>query len=1003
MTGTSTYTQDFNSLTAGGTWTDDSTIAAWFSSRTSYVLGTGSSNSGALYSFGAAAATERALGSVGSGGTGTLNYGVVLQNTDIVPIEIDSIAYTGEQWRNGGNVAPQNLTVDYQVSSTNITSVTGGTFLPLGPLTFTSPIATATAAALDGDDAANQADLSTSTQLIVQPGEFVMIRWTDLNDSGNDHGLAIDDLSVTWKPSLAGDTTPPSISSRTPADDATDLLLPTITSLNLTFSENILAGTGEVVLKKVSDDSTVISFTVDDINETAISETDVVFFLNEPSPLEIGTAYYVEIPGTAFKDSADNFFPGITGNTGWNFETAGPPPDPTVVINKYSNGNPETVEILVVGNETPGSTVDLRGMIVKDFSSNMENDGGGKFEFTTDPLWEEVPAGTLVVLTKNATTTDTSVVDSNFTLRVGMDDTTYFTSLGGTFDLSGTDMVMIKAAGSGAAGTVGGIHLLAGGLAGPLFTSYSGAKLIAATGGSGVLVENSSSTLEDFKSGTDATGGISFLPAQFGVANNGTNSAYISTLRGLVPSDGDGVSFVINTTPGSPFENVGIFDRGQTSDQVATLVLNAFIPSVTITDVEIEVPIELGTPTPATVSLAGPGATSASFVISGQTITVSTAAVTTTDSLQVSISGLSTPTPTLITDNGNYAFNVKTAGSGGTLTDLATQPAARVLIPITAIRDVDANGIALDAGTIVAVDGVNTEENFGTANTQAFIQKDGAGVNVFYSVEPLALTRGNRYAAVGPVIQFNGLTEVSLAAPTDLVDLGPDTEPAPEVVTLATLFADPESREGKLITVQGLSYVSGNWTNGQNVVLEDASETQITIRIQAGSTATPAPIYPASITGIFSQSDSSSPFTSGYQLQPRDADDLEGGTASDFDIWAGQTGATGGMTGDSDFDGKDNAFEYAFGLSPTSGGSVNPFTVPFDPATGLFTYTRRKPSLTGLTYTYQYHTSLSGAWTDFTPAVAPVSNSGDPVEAITVTVPAALLTEPKLFIRVVTP
>jgi hypothetical protein len=82
---------------------------------------------------------------------------------------------------------------------------------------------------------------------------------------------------------------------------------------------------------------------------------------------------------------------------------------------------------------------------------------------------------------------------------------------------------------------------------------------------------------------------------------------------------------------------------------------------------------------------------------------------------------------------------------------------------------------------------------------------------------------------------------------------------------------------------------------------------------------------------------------------------------------------------------------------------VNPFTVPFNPTTGLFTYTRRKDTLTGLTYTYQYNTSLSGAWTAFTPAVTPVSNGGDPVEAITVTVPAALLSGPKLFIRVVTP
>lgn len=795
---------------------------------------------------------------------------------------------------------------------------------------------------------------------------------------------------------------PPSISSRSPADDATGLALAAIPNLTLSFTEPVTAGTGDVILKKVIGDVPVASFTVDDTNETAISGADVTFFLNDPTPLEVGTAYYVEIPGTGFKDATNSFFTGITGNTGWNFETAGPPPDPTVVINKYSaSGSPDTVELLVVGSQVPASTVDLRGMIVKDFSANMTGDGGGKFEFTTDTLWEAVPVGTLVVLTKDATSADTNLADSNYTLRVGLDNANYFTNLGGTFDLSGIEMVMIKAAGSGSAGTVGGVHMLAGGAQGTLYTNYAGAKLIATAGGNGVRVENSTSDLDDFKSGTDATGDLTILPSEFGVANSGGNDGFITTLRGLVPSNGDGIAAVINATPGSPFENKGIFDRGQVSNQTAKVVLNAFIPSVTLTDVKIEVPAAVGTPTPGTVSISGPGATGASFVVSGQTITVSTAAVTTTNGLEVSITGLSTPTPTLVTDNGNYVFDVETSGSGGILTDLATQPAARVLIPIASLRDVDANGVALDAGTIVAVDGVCTEENFGTGNTQAFLQKDGSGVNIFYSVEALspALVRGNRYAAVGPVLQFNGLTEISLAAATDIVNLGADTEPAPEVVTLATLFAAPETYEGKLITVEGLSYVSGTWSSGQNVVLEDAATTDITVRIQAGSTATPAPTFRADITGIFSQSDSSSPFNSFYQLQPRDAADLE----SDFDTWALATGATGGAASDSDFDDKDNAFEYAFGLNPTSGGSVNPFIVPFNPATGLFTYSRRDDALTGLTYTYQYSTSLSGTWTAFTPAVTPVSDDGTPVEAITVTVPAALLAGPKLFIRVVTP
>jgi hypothetical protein len=94
-----------------------------------------------------------------------------------------------------------------------------------------------------------------------------------------------------------------------------------------------------------------------------------------------------------------------------------------------------------------------------------------------------------------------------------------------------------------------------------------------------------------------------------------------------------------------------------------------------------------------------------------------------------------------------------------------------------------------------------------------------------------------------------------------------------------------------------------------------------------------------------------------------------------------------------------NFDEYAFGLNPKSGASANPISSPLDKTTGLFKYTRRKQSLTGLTYTYESSTTLAGAWPTFTPDSA-TSNNGDPVEEITVDVPNALLANPALFIRV---
>ena len=126
---------------------------------------------------------------------------------------------------------------------------------------------------------------------------------------------------------------------------------------------------------------------------------------------------------------------------------------------------------------------------------------------------------------------------------------------------------------------------------------------------------------------------------------------------------------------------------------------------------------------------------------------------------------------------------------------------------------------------------------------------------------------------------------------------------------------------------------------------------------------------------------------------------LSVGGGSDYDSWKSTNHVTGGMNADDDGDGVKNSDEYAFGLNPKSGSSANPISSAVDKATGIFKYTRRKQSLTGVAYTYESSTTLAGTWPAFTPNSA-TSNNGDPIEEITVDVPDALLTHPALFIRV---
>jgi hypothetical protein len=161
-----------------------------------FTADNGGSNAGRFNNYGTTAATDRAIGSASSGTPGTLNYGVRFKNNTGVPITSLQVTYTGEQWRNGGNTTAQVLAFDYQQAAT-VTSLTAGTFTPVAALNFTSLVNTATAAALDGNLPANRTTLTSTITVTIPAGEEIMLRWTDLNDAGNDHGFGVDDLSVT--------------------------------------------------------------------------------------------------------------------------------------------------------------------------------------------------------------------------------------------------------------------------------------------------------------------------------------------------------------------------------------------------------------------------------------------------------------------------------------------------------------------------------------------------------------------------------------------------------------------------------------------------------------------------------------------------------------------------------------------------------------------------------------------------------------------------------------
>jgi hypothetical protein len=192
------HTQNFDTLANTGTgnpWLDNTTLAGWYANRILYIASPGSSTTAGLHSLGATASTERALGSVASVSATPVLWGVRLQNNTGLQITSIDLSFVGEQWRDAAT-ASQTLTFAYRVSDTPITDIATGTYTANTAFDFASPTFV-NSGAIDGNAAANRLAINGTLVVALDPGDEIMLRWSDFDSPSADHGLAIDDFSVT--------------------------------------------------------------------------------------------------------------------------------------------------------------------------------------------------------------------------------------------------------------------------------------------------------------------------------------------------------------------------------------------------------------------------------------------------------------------------------------------------------------------------------------------------------------------------------------------------------------------------------------------------------------------------------------------------------------------------------------------------------------------------------------------------------------------------------------
>ena len=184
------------------------------------------------------------------------------------------------------------------------------------------------------------------------------------------------------------------------------------------------------------------------------------------------------------------------------------------------------------------------------------------------------------------------------------------------------------------------------------------------------------------------------------------------------------------------------------------------------------------------------------------------------------------------------------------------------------INGIDANGVADSLNVLVSVTGVIQcgDFDYNAGYSFALIDGNGDGINIYRSSDLANYTApmdGDSIIVRGKILQFNGLTEIQ----ADSIQLlGTGATATPLVVT--TLSEATESMPIELMNLMLVTPIA-TFTANVNIDATDGTNT-ISIRIPSNSPldGTAAPQGMFNVTGIGWQFDSSSPYTSGYQLYP---------------------------------------------------------------------------------------------------------------------------------------
>jgi predicted extracellular nuclease len=178
-----------------------------------------------------------------------------------------------------------------------------------------------TPAISDASTGPSQATLVTPVNLTLTAdanGQVqVQLRIITTDAVGSDEWIGIDNIVVASSP--LSDTTPPTLVSSSPADEATNVS--TASDVVLAFNESVQLGAGDIVVTDGAGDTRTITIggAPDPDGTVTVSGNKVT--INPTADLAAGTAYHVTVANGTIQDTSGNSFAGI-GSGGLDFTTA---------------------------------------------------------------------------------------------------------------------------------------------------------------------------------------------------------------------------------------------------------------------------------------------------------------------------------------------------------------------------------------------------------------------------------------------------------------------------------------------------------------------------------------------------------------------------------------------------------------------------------------------------------------------------------------------------------